>query len=64
MEVLLAARQKLREQFTVLHERLLSIVKGDAVCRRLMTVPGVGPVVALAFKVRSTFLPASRIRRP
>ena len=49
MEALLAARQKLREQFTVLHERLLSIVKDDTVCRRLMTVPGVGPVVALAF---------------
>lgn len=31
LEVLLAARQKLREQFTVLHGRLLSIVKGDTV---------------------------------
>ncbi|MFB9953000.1 IS110 family transposase [Rhizobium puerariae] len=49
MDALLVARQKLREQFTVLHERLLSIARNDAVCRRLMTVPGVGPVVALAF---------------
>jgi transposase len=50
MEPLLAARQKLREQFMVLQGKLLSIVKDDPVCRRLMTVPGVGPVVALAFK--------------
>ena len=49
MDALLVARRKLREQFTVLHERLLSIAKNDAACRRLMTVPGVGPVVALAF---------------
>ncbi len=48
MDALLVARQNLREQFTVLHERLLSIAKNDAVCGRLMTVPGVGPVVALA----------------
>jgi hypothetical protein len=27
-----------------------SIVREDAVCRRLMTVPGVGPVVAVTFK--------------
>jgi transposase len=26
---------------------LLAIVRDDEVCRRLMTVPGVGPVVAL-----------------
>ena len=50
MESLLAARQKLREMFTALHRKLLSIVRGDGVCRRLMTVPGVGPVVSLAFR--------------
>src|SRR5262249_37803933 len=27
-----------------------AIVREDAVCRRLMTVPGVGPVVAVTFK--------------
>ena len=37
----------------VLHRRLLAIVRDDAVCRRLMTVPGVGPVVALTFASRS-----------
>jgi len=50
MEPLLAARQKLREMFTKLHRKLLSIVRDDDVCRRLMTIPGVGPVVSLAFK--------------
>ncbi|MER8734714.1 MULTISPECIES: IS110 family transposase [unclassified Mesorhizobium] len=46
---LLEARCKLREQFTVLHRRLLRIVRDDEVCRRLMTISGVGPVVALAY---------------
>src|ERR1700759_3786180 len=32
-----------------LHQKLLSIVRNDALCRRLMTIPGVGPVVSLAF---------------
>ena len=49
MEPLLTARQKLREMFTTLHRKLLSIVRDDGVCRRLMTIPGVGPVVSLAF---------------
>ena len=30
---------------------LLQVVQHDAICRRLMTVPGVGPVAALSFKV-------------
>ena len=34
----------------VLHRRLLAIVRDDEVCRRLMTVPGVGPVVALTYR--------------
>jgi transposase len=50
MEVLLEARRKLREQFTKLHRKLLTIVRDDTVCRRLMSVPGVGPVTALAFR--------------
>jgi transposase len=48
-EPLLIARRVLREQFGALHRRLLAVVREDEVCRRLMTVPGVGPVVALAF---------------
>jgi transposase len=50
MEVLLEARQKLREQFTKLHRKLLAIVREDTVCRRLMSVPGVGAVTALAYR--------------
>jgi transposase len=49
MRALLEARQVLREQFMQLHRKLLSIVRDDMVCRRLMTIPGVGPVVSLAF---------------
>src|SRR6266540_2340478 len=51
VEPLLTVRRVLREQITVLHRRLLAIVRDDDVCRRLMTVPGVGPVVALTFRV-------------
>jgi transposase len=60
METLLAARRTLREQFTKLHRKLLSIVREDEVCRRLMTVPGVGAVSALAF--RATIDVPSRFR--
>ena len=49
MDPLLAARQKLREMFTKLQRQLLLVVRDDGVCRRLMTIPGVGPVVSLAF---------------
>lgn len=49
MEPLLAARQRLRETFMALHRKLLSIVRDDEACRRLMTIPGVGPVTSLAF---------------
>jgi transposase len=50
VEPLLIVRRVLREQIAVLHRRLLVIVKDDVVCRRLMTVPGVGPVVALTYR--------------
>ena len=50
VESLLVVRRVLREQLAVLHRRLLAIVRDDEVCRRLMTVPGVGPVVALTFR--------------
>jgi len=49
MVPLLAARRALRDQFADLHRKLLVVVKEDKVCRRLMTIPGVGPVVSLAF---------------
>jgi len=43
VEPLLVVRRVLREQTAALHRRLLAIVRDDEVCRRLMTVPGVGP---------------------
>src|ERR1041385_2374467 len=50
VEPLLIVRRTLREQFCILHRRLLAIVRDDEVCRRLMTTPGVGPVVSLTYR--------------
>src|SRR5277367_2876806 len=47
---MLIVRRVLREQFAVLHKMLLGLVRHDPVCRRLMTAPGVGPVVALTYR--------------
>jgi transposase len=50
VEPLLVVRRVLREQLGILHRRLLAVVRDDDVCRRLMTIPGVGPVVALTYR--------------
>jgi transposase len=50
VEPMLVVRRVLREQLGVLHRRLLTVVRDDDVCRRLMTTPGVGPVVALTYR--------------
>jgi len=50
VEPLLVVRRVLREQFVIQHRRLLAIARDDEVCRRLMTVPGVGPVVSLTYR--------------
>jgi Transposase IS116/IS110/IS902 family len=50
VEPLLVARRVLREQLGILHRQLLAVVRRNEVCRRLMTMPGVGPVVALTFR--------------
>jgi transposase len=47
---MLTARDALRTQFATLHKQMLAIARADVVCRQLMTVPGVGPQVALTFK--------------
>lgn len=47
---MLAAREALRKEFAVLHRKLLAIARSDALCRRLMTTPGVGPQVAVTYK--------------
>lgn len=51
IESLLEVRAVMLASFHKLHRILLMTVKHDPVCRRFMTVPGVGPVAALSFKV-------------
>lgn len=50
-EPMLRARDSLRAEVNALHRKVLRIVRADEVCRRLMTVPGVGALTALTFKV-------------
>ena len=57
----LLAVRVLREQLAKLHKLVLDQVRSDPLCRRLMTVPGVGPVVALTF--RATVDQAQRFAR-
>ena len=47
---MLTARTGLQSEFMRLHRQVLAIVRTDDVCRRLMTVPGVGALVAVTFK--------------
>ena len=49
MAPLLRARDAVRTERERLHRLVLVAVRDDEVCRRLMTVPGVGPVTALTF---------------
>ena len=50
VEPVLRVHAGLRGEYAVLHRTLLAAVRDDQVCRRLMTVPGVGAVVAMTFK--------------
>ena len=47
---MLSARATLKVEYERLHKAVLTIVREDAVCRRLMTVPSVGPLVAITYK--------------
>src|SRR5215467_1252473 len=49
-EAMLAARAALLEQFKKLHKAVLKIVRQDEVCRRFMTTPSVGAIVAIIYK--------------
>jgi transposase len=49
VEPMLRAREALRAEFHALHRAMLGIVRRDGTCRRLMTVPGVGALVAVTF---------------
>jgi transposase len=61
VEPLLVVRQVLREQAAALHKRLLAIARADGVAQRLMTIPGVGALVALGF-VAAVDVPARFVR--
>ena len=61
MEPLLAAHQRLAAETMRLHRQLLQVVREDTVCRRLITMPGIGPVTALTF--RATIDDPCRFRR-
>jgi len=49
-DAMLAARTALKDEYNKLHQAVLAIVRADVVCRRMMTVPGVGPIASLTFK--------------
>jgi transposase len=49
-EAMLAARATLLIQFNKLHKAVLDIVRHDEVCRRFMTTPSVGAIVAITYK--------------
>jgi transposase len=50
VDAMLPARKALLDQFTKLHKAVLDIVRKDDVCRRFMTTPGVGGIVAITYK--------------
>lgn len=61
VEPLLAILSTMLDQLARLTKQVLAIVRGEEVCRRLMSVPGVGPITALAF--RATVDRPDRFRR-
>jgi transposase len=58
---MLAVRAALQAEFARLHRALLALVRNDPACQQLMSVPGVGAVVAMTF--RSGVDDPSRFRR-
>ena len=58
IEPMLRVREALNKEFHGLHRALLDVVRNDGICRRLMTVPGVGPLVAITFTTAPTLCPA------
>ncbi|MDR7039985.1 transposase [Methylobacterium sp. BE186] len=50
-EAMLKACEAFRSEFSELHRVMLAIIRTDEVCRRLMTVPGVGALIAFTSSV-------------
>jgi transposase len=61
VEPLLVILATMLDQLVRLTKQVLDIARGEEVCRRLMSVPGVGPITALAF--RATIDRPDRFRR-
>lgn len=61
IHTLLAGRVAMKTALADLHRALLRLTENDELCRRLMTITGVGPVTALAFK--ATVDDPARFRR-
>ena len=49
-EPMLRARSTLRQEFAGLERHIRQLAQADPVCRRLMTMPGIGAVVALTYR--------------
>ncbi len=49
VQPLLEVREKVSREIAVLHRKVLTLVRNDQDSRRSMTVPGIGPITALAF---------------
>ena len=47
---LLEARNAVEQQVSELDRKVMKLARRDAQVQRFMTVPGVGPITALAFK--------------
>jgi transposase len=50
IEPLLQCRRIMVQQSLVLEKKIMKMAKEDEVCKRLMSVPGVGPIIALMYK--------------
>jgi transposase len=50
VRAVLRTRQEVVERIEELHRLVLATTKADPVCRRLMSVPGVGPLTALGYR--------------
>ena len=46
---ILRLRAQMRDELAIMTKRIRSLAMSDATCRRLMTMPGMGPVTALTF---------------
>jgi len=57
VQPMLDARDALRQHTASLHKMVLKVVRASAVCRRLLSVPGVGPIVALTYAMIQRALP-------